>query len=179
VLAALGHEFGSERPNYVVDGGAGANTVSYAGAGTGVTVNLALQGQAQYSGVGTDILSHFQNLTGSAYADHLSGDSGDNVIDGGGGNDVLDGGAGFNAVSYASASEGVSVNLGMQGQAQNTVGAGTDILYNFQALIGSAYADVLEGGGSLVPPGPVSVEAPEAEGVMKRTCELAWLNSVA
>jgi Ca2+-binding RTX toxin-like protein len=131
----------------VIDGGGGTNTISFANSGT-VTVSLALQGQAQNTGSGIDTLSHFQNLTGSGGDDHLTGDAGDNVIDGGGGNDVLDGGGGINTVSYASAGAGVTVSLGLQGQAQNTIGAGTDTLFNFQNLTGSAYNDTLEGGGS-------------------------------
>ena len=185
--------------NDVLDGGGGTNTVSFASAATGVTVSLALQGQAQATGVGTDVLSHFQNLTGSAYNDVLAGDANNNVIDGGGGtntvsyanatagvtvslalqgqaqntvgagidtlshfqnltgsayndtlagdanNNVLDGGAGINTVSYAAATAGVTVSLALQGQAQNTVGAGTDTLIHFQNLVGSAYNDTLAG----------------------------------
>jgi Ca2+-binding RTX toxin-like protein len=133
--------------SHVVDGGGGSNTVSYANASTGVTVNLALQGQTQFSGVGYDTLTHFQNLVGSAHADHLTGDAADNVIDGGAGNDVLDGGGGFNTVSFASATAGVTVSLGLQGQAQYSIGDGIKTLSNFQAISGSAYNDVLEGGG--------------------------------
>jgi Ca2+-binding RTX toxin-like protein len=57
----------------VVDGGGGTNTVSYASAASGVHVSLALQGQAQNIGVGTDTLTHFQALIGSAYSDTLEG----------------------------------------------------------------------------------------------------------
>jgi Ca2+-binding RTX toxin-like protein len=134
---------------YVLDGGGGTNTLSYANGGGyyGVTVNLASHGVQQSTGIGSVTLSNFQNLIGTAYADHLTGDAGNNVIDGGGGNDVMDGGGGFNTVSYASATTGVTVSLAQQGQAQVT-GVGTDTLSNFQAILGSAYSDVLEGGGS-------------------------------
>jgi hypothetical protein len=131
--------------NNVLDGGAGTNTVSYAHAASGVTVSLALQGQAQNTlGAGTDTLSHFQNLTGSSFADHLTGDANDNVIDGRGGDDVLDGGGGTNTLSFASATTGVTVSLALQGQAQNT-GVGSVTATNFQNLIGSAYNDTLTG----------------------------------
>jgi Ca2+-binding RTX toxin-like protein len=126
--------------NNVLDGGGGINTVSYASATSGVTASLALQGQAQATGgAGSDILSDFQNLTGSACNDTLEGD---------GNNNVLDGGAATNTVSYAHAAAGVTVSLGLQGQVQNTVGAGTDTLTHFQALVGSAFGDTLEGGGT-------------------------------
>jgi Ca2+-binding RTX toxin-like protein len=58
-----------------------------------VTVSLALQGQLQNTvGAGADRLSNFQNLTGSAFNDTLTGDSNNNVIEGGGGGDTLTGG---------------------------------------------------------------------------------------
>jgi V8-like Glu-specific endopeptidase len=126
--------------NNVLDGGGGTNTVSYAHASSGVTVSLAIQGSPQNTiGAGIDTLSNFQNLTGSAFNDTLEGSSGNNV---------LDGGAGINTVSYGHASSGVTVSLALQGSAQNTGGAGTDTLFHFQALIGSAYNDTLEGGGA-------------------------------
>jgi Ca2+-binding RTX toxin-like protein len=143
----------------VLDGGAGTNTVSFANAGSGVTVNLALQGSAQATGVGSETLTNFQNLTGSAYADTLRGDGGDNVIDGGGGNDVLDGAGGVNTVTFASAGHGVTISLSLQGSAQST-GDGSETpnglpqttgpafnptLTNFQNLTGSAYNDTLTG----------------------------------
>jgi len=120
----------------VLDGGGGVNTVSFASASAGVIVSLALQGQGQATGLGTDILSNFQNLTGSAFDDTLEGDAGNNI---------LDGGAGTNTVSYVHAAAGVNVTLALPGQAQGTGGAGTDTLLHFQNLTGSAFNDVLEG----------------------------------
>ena len=128
----------------VLDGGGGVNTLTFVSATQGVTVSLALQGTPQNTGVGTDTLTNFQNLIGSAFADTLTGDANNNVIDGGGGNDVLDGGGGINTVSFASATQGVTVSLALQGTAQTT-GVGTDTLTNFQNLTGSAFADHLTG----------------------------------
>jgi hypothetical protein len=130
--------------NDVMDGLGGTNTASFASAATGVTVSLALQGSAQATGVGSDTLSDFQNLIGSAFSDHLTGDANGNLIDGDGGDDVLDGGGGTNTVTFASARSGVTVSLALQGQAQVT-GVGTDTLSNFQNLVGSAFNDVLAG----------------------------------
>jgi Ca2+-binding RTX toxin-like protein len=130
----------------VLDGGGGINTLSYASAGLPVTVSLALQGQAQTVNVlKVDTVTNFQNLIGSAYAgDVLEGDSGDNVLDGGSSSPPVNG---QDTVSYAHAAAGVTVSLALQGQAQDTVGAGVDTLLHFQALAGSAFADTLEGGG--------------------------------
>jgi len=73
----------------VIDGGGGTNTLSFASAASGVTVNLALQGQAQTTGAGTDTVTNFQNLIGSAFNDTLQGDAGNNVLTGGAGADTF------------------------------------------------------------------------------------------
>ena len=57
---------------------------------------------------------------------------------------MLNGGAGINTVSYEHATAGVTVNLATTA-AQNTGGAGSDTLLNFQNLIGSAFNDTLTG----------------------------------
>ena len=119
----------------VLDGGAGVNTVSYSTATAGVTVDLSLTGPQATGGAGTDTLLNFQNLTGSAFNDTLSGNSGNNT---------LDGGAGIDTLSYASATAGVTVNLTLN-TAQNTGGAGTDTVRNFENLTGSGFDDVLTG----------------------------------
>jgi len=106
--------------NDLLNGGAGSDTASYAGATAGVYVGLLLQGQAQITqGAGTDTLSNFENLLGSAFNDTLGGDGSANIVTGGDGNDVLFGG------------DGADTLLG---------GNGNDILY------GGAGADSMAGG---------------------------------
>jgi Ca2+-binding RTX toxin-like protein len=132
--------------NDTLDGGPGIDTAAYADATSGVSVSLLLQGSAQDTGgAGSDTLIAIENLTGSAFNDHLIGDANNNVIDGGPGDDTLDGGDGIDTVSYASASAGVTVSLALQGSAQNTQGAGVDTLSNFENLTGSAHDDTLTG----------------------------------
>ncbi|KPF79313.1 hypothetical protein IP88_02090 [alpha proteobacterium AAP81b] len=70
-----------------LDGGDGTDTASYASAGSGVTVNLGFRFAQNTQGAGTDTLSNFENLSGSAFGDSLTGDTAGNVVDGGGGND--------------------------------------------------------------------------------------------
>ena len=128
-------------------GGDGMDTISYLTASAAVTVNMALMSaytSQNTGGGGIDILSEFENLIGSAFGDTLTGDSGDNVINGGAGNDVINGGAGTDTASYSGASAGVTVNLSLT-TAQNTVGAGTDTLSEFENLTGSSYTDTLTG----------------------------------
>ena len=128
-----------------INGGAGNDTVSYASAATGKTVNLATGTSSD-----GDTLVSIENIVGTASGDSLTGDGGDNVIEGGLGDDLLDGGAnaaGGDTASYASAASAVTVSLAIAG-AQVTGGAGTDILSNFENLLGSDYNDTLTGNGS-------------------------------
>jgi Ca2+-binding RTX toxin-like protein len=74
------------------------------------------------------------------------------VIEGGLGNDTLNGGTvgGIgDTVSYEHATASVTVNLSLPGP-QNTIGAGTDTLSNFQTLLGSSHDDILTGNGSSI-----------------------------
>ncbi|MEH2536615.1 MULTISPECIES: beta strand repeat-containing protein [unclassified Bradyrhizobium] len=80
--------------NNVLTGGAGIDTVSYENALAGVTVSLALTAAQNTVGAGTDTLSSFENLTGSAFDDTLTGNTAANVLTGGAGNDTLNGGTG-------------------------------------------------------------------------------------
>jgi Ca2+-binding RTX toxin-like protein len=84
--------------NAVADGGPGIDTISFfdgiATTPSAVSVSLALQGAAQATGIGSMLLTGFENLSGGLAGDTLSGDSGNNIILGDLGNDVLNGGDG-------------------------------------------------------------------------------------
>lgn len=134
-------------------GEGGIDTISYALATDAVTVSLAIVERQNTGGAGGDILSGFEKLVGSRFADRLAGDAldntirggdGDDVIDGGAGNDILDGNSGLDRVSYASAATGVTVDLAIT-TAQDTGGGGRDVLRNFDQLTGSAQSDTLRG----------------------------------
>ncbi|WP_210643394.1 retention module-containing protein [Pseudomonas sp. Tri1] len=93
------------------------------------------------AGDGNDILS-----AGSGN-NTLHGGAGDDLLYSGTGNDLLDGGTGNDTASYAHATTGVTVNLGLLA-AQNTVGAGTDTLAGIENLVGSNFNDTLTGDGA-------------------------------
>src|SRR6185437_11574059 len=99
-------------------------------------------------GAGIDTLTNFENLTGTAFNDTLTGDGGANILNGLDGNDTLKGGAGgSDTASYEiGATAGVKVSLAIA-TAQNTVGAGTDTLFNFENLTGTGFNDTLTGDG--------------------------------
>ncbi|WP_025805134.1 retention module-containing protein [Pseudomonas chlororaphis] len=90
------------------------------------------------AGDGNDVL-----IAGSGN-NTLHGDAGNDLLFSGPGNDLLDGGTGNDTASYAHASAGVTVDLALLG-AQNTGGAGTDILTAIENLVGSNYNDSLTG----------------------------------
>ncbi|MHC5206892.1 retention module-containing protein [Pseudomonas chlororaphis] len=90
------------------------------------------------AGDGNDVL-----IAGSGN-NTLHGDAGNDLLFSGPGNDLLDGGTGNDTASYAHASAGVTVDLALLG-AQNTGGAGTDILAAIENLVGSNYNDSLTG----------------------------------
>lgn len=91
--------------NDVLDGGDGADTVSYAGSGAGVTVNLSLSGAQNTIRAGVDTLSGIENIIGSRGADALTGDDGANVLTGGLGYDTLSGGLGADTFHFNSLAE--------------------------------------------------------------------------
>jgi Ca2+-binding RTX toxin-like protein len=90
--SAFGDALEGNAGNNVLSGGAGIDTVSYEHATVGVTVSLALTSAQNTLGAGTDVLTNFENVTGSNFNDILTGKSGANVLTGLDGNDVLNGG---------------------------------------------------------------------------------------
>jgi VCBS repeat-containing protein len=146
--------------NDTLVGGLGSDTASYAGAAAGVTVSLALQGSAQNTvNAGTDTLSGFENLAGSAFNDSLTGDANANILTGGAGDDtlnpganaggtvdLLDGGIGSDTASFAGNAAGVTATLNGASDGAATVGGlAIATLRSIENLTGSANADTLTG----------------------------------
>ncbi|MCA4924170.1 MAG: hypothetical protein ING86_15425, partial [Methylobacterium sp.] len=135
-------------------GGAGFNMASYAGARTGVAVDL---GTGRATGEGDDSLSGIQAVTGSAFSDTLIGDSGDNQLDIGtypfdiilfanlstGDTDSVDGGPGFDTISFANFSLAISLDMAVGTEA--TMGTRFAAI---EAVQGSAQDDTIMGDGS-------------------------------
>jgi ELWxxDGT repeat protein len=157
--------------NDSLDGGLGTDTLSYASATAGVSVSLAITTAQVTGGADTDTVSNFENLTGGSGHDRLTGsnlvnllsgaagddsisagagndtllgDDGNDTLDGGTGDDSMDGGAGIDTASYAFAASAVKVSLAITA-AQQTLGAGTDLLAGMEALQGSGFHDTLTG----------------------------------
>ena len=132
-------------------GGDGVDVVDYSASGAGVNVNLT-------TGVGTggdaegDTITGVENLIGSKFDDHLTGDAGANSIRAGAGNDTvfgsagvdfMDGGDGIDTLDYTNSNAGVNVNLS-NGAASGGDAEG-DTVRGFENLTGSKFDDVLAG----------------------------------
>ena len=144
-----------------LDGGAGTDTLDYGKSSTYVSVSLMAGIVGSHGDAEGDTFKNFENLTGSAFNDTLSGDNLANVIDGGAGDDkifggdgndilvggssingdTLDGGKGIDAVSYVTSTGAVTVNLetgaASGGDAQN------DTYSNIENVTGSQGNDFL------------------------------------
>lgn len=115
-----------------LDGGLGTDWLSYeTNQSFGVSASLA-NGQASSQDSGTDVLTGFENLRGSDFADELTGDdfanvleglAGADVLSGGGGNDVLRGGSGADRLS---GDAGDDILEGGSGDDQLVGGSGWD-----------------------------------------------------
>jgi Ca2+-binding RTX toxin-like protein len=132
--------------NDTIDGGAGNDTITFATAASAVTVNIGNLGINVTGGAGSDSITNFENIIGSAFNDTLTGDGNSNLIEGGAGADLLTGGLGNDTASYANSNSAVTVSL--VSAAANTGGhAQGDTLSGFENLTGSAFNDVLVGDG--------------------------------
>ncbi|PSC06028.1 hypothetical protein SLNSH_06550 [Alsobacter soli] len=143
-----------------MDGGAGTDTLDYAASSAAVTVDLSANTASGGDAQG-DVISGFEYVLGSAFADRITGDANANWFYGGSGDDTLigaagadtmvggwgadsmDGGSGVDTLDYTGSSTGVTVNLatgvGLGGDAQG------DTLIGFENVWGTSSADSLVG----------------------------------
>ncbi|MDT8906621.1 retention module-containing protein [Pseudomonas prosekii] len=125
----------------------GAVSISYQ---AGHTLTGTAGDDVLMAGAGDDILNAGDGndiLSAGSGNDTLHGGAGDDLLYSGTGNDLLDGGTGNDTASYAHATAGVTVDLGLLA-AQDTGGAGTDTLGGIEHLIGSNFNDTLSGDGA-------------------------------
>jgi Ca2+-binding RTX toxin-like protein len=150
-----------------LDGGAGNDTASYQNAFSGVTATLDTS--VPYTNTGDaagDTFISIENLSGSAFADLLIGDSGNNFLYGSSGGDILFGGAGndtfygnsttsgfdgaVDRVDYSPVT-GLSQGISVTWATGTVVGqAGiidTDTLFNIESIYGTSLADTFDATG--------------------------------
>jgi Ca2+-binding RTX toxin-like protein len=147
-----------------LSGGAGADTIN-GGAGddtaTGGTENDTIDlgdgndvgiggagNDTLIGGAGNDFLygeSTTETLNGVTGNDIMIAGDGDDFLRPGLGDDYVDGGAGNDRVTYYAVQGAVTVDLRIQGTAQNTGAGGMDTLVGIENLSGTTFADVLIG----------------------------------
>ncbi|WP_373503530.1 calcium-binding protein [Aestuariivirga sp.] len=143
----------------IIEGGAGADTLSggrdidtLSYKNSSAAVKVSLTGTAKGGDAAGDTFVGFENLTGSAFNDKLTGTNNVNILDGGAGNDILRGlggadellgGSGTDTADYTGSNAGVTVNL----EADTASGghAQGDVLESIENLTGSSFNDTLTG----------------------------------
>ena len=155
-----------------IAGGAGFDTVDFADSNAGVRADLESRvGQGGFAQ--GDTYLNIEALAGTAFSDILGGDgtdnrlegrggndrlegrdgadtllgqAGDDTLEGGAGADILDGGTGSDTVDYFLSSAAVNISL-----ANGTASGGDaqgDTLIGIESVIGTDFADTIEGDGN-------------------------------
>ncbi len=145
--------------NDTIDGGSGADRVSYENNMGSVTVTLdtdqnggnGFNGTAVETGgmMGntTDTLINIEQIRGSMFADSLTGSSANNGIEGMGGHDTINGGFGFDQARYSRSTGAINATFTSNGSGTVLDGfGGTDTLINIEEIYASDFADTLTGG---------------------------------
>ncbi len=135
--------------NDTIEGLAGDDTLS-GGDGDDV-INGGIGLDTIDGGAGSDTLNggdQNDTITAGNGADTVNGGNGNDVVitgDSDGAADSYNGGNGSDTISYRTNTAGVTVNLALQGSAQNTGSEGMDTLNAFENLEGGSGNDVLTG----------------------------------
>ncbi|HEY0623756.1 hypothetical protein [Sphingomonas sp.] len=123
-----------------LDGGAGIDIADFATSASMVTADLA----AGTASGGVSLVA-IEGLIGSAFDDVLNGDAGGNRLVGGKGADLINGRDGLDTADYSGSTAAVQVDLALSVQGGGD--AAGDRLTGIEALVGSAFDDVLAGVG--------------------------------
>uniref|UniRef100_UPI003137A132 cadherin-like domain-containing protein n=1 Tax=Ferrovibrio terrae TaxID=2594003 RepID=UPI003137A132 len=108
----------------VLSGGTGTDNAGYDDSAAAVTVNLAT-GTGSGGDAQGDTLTGIENVSGSDYADTLTGDANSNVLNGNNGADILNGGGGADILLGGDANDTLN---GEDGDDQLNGGVGADVL---------------------------------------------------
>jgi Ca2+-binding RTX toxin-like protein len=117
----------------ILDGGTSTDTADYIGSTAGIVIKLS-QNTATGGDATGDTLIGIENLTGSDFADTLSGNASDNLLNGRLGNDVLVGGGGNDRLFGSSGQDVVNGGTGRD----ELSGGGDSDRFDFAALADSA-----------------------------------------
>jgi Ca2+-binding RTX toxin-like protein len=126
--------------------GNGATRVSFIGAGSEVTVDLAAGSAFGFSS-GSDTLTNVFSVRGSNFNDTLLGSSSNDTFEGRAGFDFIDGRDGFDLVRYDNGSFGGGTFIAdaMGGFAASAAGHDADTLVNVESIRGTGFNDLFVG----------------------------------
>jgi Ca2+-binding RTX toxin-like protein len=142
------------------DSGTSGDTATFEGTASQLTADL-VTGTASTIAGESDAISNFENLTGTATFDTLSGDAGPNVLTGLGAADNFQGRGGDDtlvdpafpadqgAAKYPDATGPVTGSIGNGTHTVTGAGVGTDTLVNIRGIEGSPFGDQLTADGSI------------------------------
>ena len=100
-------------------------------------------------GLGNDSYQNMEGVIGSSSNDSINGSNGNDIIRGGAGNDTLDGRVGNDLLDFSDGTAGIVFTMGLNGSgAFSAGGLGTDTYTSFEGVIGTAFADTLNGLGA-------------------------------
>ena len=105
--------------NDILDGGDGIDSISYANALSGVTVNLNVSEPQNTFGAGIDQIINFENLIGSNFNDNLTDGIGDNTLTGSDGSDTFNITSGINVITDLTTGDILVVFPGATANASN------------------------------------------------------------
>lgn len=150
-----------------VDGGAGSDTLDFAGFASAVWVTLGVSGPDGWTLDRANLIggawraiaevSNVENIVGTAYDDFLRGNGSDNTFTYTGGLDTVDGMGGTDTIDFSRFGSAVFVDLATRGveawtrdNAGITSGAWRAIadLAGIETVVGTGYADDLRGDGN-------------------------------
>jgi VCBS repeat-containing protein len=134
-----------------MDGGDGSEDMLDMSDGTAL-INFTLVQSAGITttggagGLGNDSYQNMEGVIGSSSNDSINGSNGNDIIRGGAGNDTLDGRVGNDLLDFSDGTAGIVFTMGLNGSgAFSAGGLGTDTYTSFEGVIGTAFADTLNG----------------------------------
>jgi Ca2+-binding RTX toxin-like protein len=140
--SALNDTLEGDGGDNVLSGGSGVDLLTYEHATAGVAVNLGLATAQATGGAGTDTVSLFENLTGTAFGDTLTGSTAANLLTGLAGDDSLTGGSGNDTMVGGSGNDTYSVDTPSDVVTENP-GEGTDTVFSSVSYTLTANVEVL------------------------------------
>ncbi|MDD5160514.1 MAG: cadherin-like domain-containing protein [Sulfuricurvum sp.] len=157
----------------IMDGGAGADNLSYAYATSGVTVNLGITTAQNTLGSGIDTILNIENLIGSTFNDNFIGNIGNNILVGSKGNDTLNGGTGNDTYAF---NVGDGIDSIFDHDMNGSTNGGTDRVAFSTGITGSSVAFYMNGNDLVISYGGTDTVTVKNQSIAENTIEKVSLS---